>query len=334
MLAVKDLDNLAARLHGRRGRMAEGARLYGFCGLATPASLGAALFPGVGITLSSQIQRRLEEDLFNEIREISASLGGARAAFMDWLAARLQLENIKVALRRISAGASGEEASRHFSGPGPYGSGLAAAKNSSELLAALPGGPLRAAVEQAYAVYGGDGSLFFLEAAVERGYLAELLTRAAVLPSPGRNAARSLAAQEADIFHLALVSRGRFFHGLETEDLLALHIPGAVISRRRFLRMLLAPEPEAALGLAAGLAFDRKDGPAGGPEKAGWRRYARLAGKAFRGSNIDFGIAAGYAALKRLEAANLITVAEGLRLGASASELRGRVINSREGEGV
>ncbi|OGR69276.1 MAG: hypothetical protein A2081_05510 [Elusimicrobia bacterium GWC2_61_19] len=334
MLAIKDLDHLAARLHGRRARMAEGARLYGFCGLASEAALAAALFPGAGISASAGIQRRLAEDLFAEIRGIAGALAETRAAFLEWLAARLQLENIKVMIRGIYAGAPPAEIRRLSAGPGAYGRDPAGAKSAAELLAALPPGPLRNSLERAYGLYGAAGNLFFLEAAADREYFVELLARAAVLPAPDGSAARGLAAQEADIFHLALVARGKFFHGFEAKDLLALHVPGSAISRRRFSRMLTAPDPEAAFGLAAGLVFDPAEGAAGGPEKAGWRRYVRLANRAFRGSNVDFGIAAGYAALRRLEAANLITAAEGLRLGVPAAEFRARLINSREGEGV
>lgn len=339
MIAVKDLDNLAARLHGRRARMAEGTRLYELCGLGSPEALAAALFPGAGISSSPGIQRRLEEDLFIEIRGLASSVGKAQGSFLHWLAARLQAENLKVAVRRISAGAPAEEARGLIAGPPaamePYGPGLLKAKTRAELLAALPAGPLRDGLARGYGLYSGGSSLFLQEAAVDSGYLTELLARAAALPAPGRDAAADLAAQEADIFHLALVSRGRFFHGLEIKDLLGLHVPGSLISPRRFSRMLSAPDLEAARELAAGPVIDRS-GPgaaAAGLERLGWRRYARLANNAFRGSNVDFGVVAGYAALRRLEAASLTTVAEGLRLGVPAHELRGLATRIR-GRGV
>lgn len=315
--------------------MYEGAGLARLCGLPSEEALGAALFPGAGIASSAAIQRRVEEDLLAEVTALAGALEAGRAAFMRWLAARLQAENLKAAARRIFSGAPAEAALGLFAGPpaaaGPYGPGLEKAKDAAGLLAALPAGPLRGALESGYAAYGSGGNLFFLEAAVDRGYLTELLGRAAGLPAAGREAALALAAQEADIFHLALVSRGKLYYGFETENLLALHIPGTRLDRRR-LRRMLTSAPEAARELAAGLAVERAGINGPGLEKEGWLRYARLANRIFRGANVDFGAAAGYAALRRLEAVNLAVVAEGLRLGVPEAELRARLVNTLAGE--
>lgn len=79
MIEARDLDNLSARLHGRRSRLADGERLRSLCALASPAELAGALFPGSDLSLSLQVQRRLAEDFVNEARELALVLGGARA---------------------------------------------------------------------------------------------------------------------------------------------------------------------------------------------------------------------------------------------------------------
>lgn len=335
MPALKDLDYLAARLHGRRARMAEGSRLYALCGLASPEELAAALFPGAGLSSSAGIQRRLAEENFRELHALARSLNKPGAKFLAWLAARWQAENLKISVRRIAAGASPETARRLLCGPpggmGLYGAKLAGAKTPGELLAALPGGPLKDGLARAYKLYSGENSLFFLEASLDQAYLTELLALTAALPGPGRAEALDLASQEADSFHLALVTRGKFFNGFEKNELLRLHVAGAGINRRRFSRMLLAPDLEAARALAGRAAPEAGGGNA---ERAAWSRYARLANKAFRGSGADLGLVTGYAALRRLEAANLTTVAEGLRLGVPAGVLRGLLIRTSGEENV
>lgn len=325
MIGADDADHLAARLHGRRSRMAEGERLRALCALESPRELGQALFSGAGAASSTEVQARLAQDLAAELSALGAGMGGARGAFMLWLAARFQAENLKIALRALSSGSGAEEAAGLFialpAALAGYGPSLLSFETPQELAGALPAGPLRAGLERACSLYHDLSIPFFYEAEIDRAYFGELLARAAAIPGPGRAPAESLAGQELGIFLLELASRAAVYYGLGKKELLGLYVEGPALSRRKFAALL-----EAAPELA---------GPAPAElEAGGWALYARLANRAFRRAGAGFGVPAGYAALRRVEAANLATVSEGLRLGVPAGELRGLLVKTAGGDDV
>lgn len=332
MIEVRDLDNLSARLHGRRSRLADGERLRSLCALASPADLAGALFPGSKLSYSRQLQGRLAGDYVREAHELASVLGGARARLIEWAAARLQVENIKVMVRSLSAGFPPALARPLLmplpAWPGAYGPRLAEAGTPEELVEALAPGVLRDSLKRAYEHYKDGNGSFFREAALDRDYLGELLARLACLPRADRDHTAALARQEIAIFNLMLAARGRFFYGLEKKDLLPLFVPGSELNERKFSALLGAPGLSSLRALAAGLAVEAGP-PEADPsalEALAWGRYARMAARAFRGSHMGFGAVAGYLAMRRLEVSNLITVAEGLRLGVPAGELRPRLL--------
>lgn len=337
MPILRDLDSLAARLHGRRSRLAEGPRLAALCSLASPAALGALLFPGDQTLTSGGIQARLISDLAAETLWISACLGGAWGEFARWQAVRFQLENLKTALRGLSSGAARGEVLAALlplpEGMDGYGAGLADAKTPEGLLELLPPGLLRDSFAAAYPFRGETVSPFLYEAALDRDYLAELSRRCAALRGPGGELAAALCGEEAAAFNLMLAGRGRFFHGLGKADLLHLFAPGPAMDLRRFSRLLSAGAPEELRALAAGLALD--PGPSetdlSALEGLAWRRYARLAVRTLRRGHMGAAAAAAYIALRRVETADLITVAEGLRLRLEAGTIAARLIRGEEG---
>lgn len=326
-----DLDNLSARLHGRRARLAAGERLWSLCALETTGALAAALFPGPAVPGPARLQNRLAENFVHEARELADVLGGARARFVEWAAARLQVENLKVLVRALAAGFP-PAAARPLLIPLPgwpevYGP-AAEAETPDALVEALPRGVLRDSLRRAYEVYPDRSRSFFYEAALDRDYLGELKVRLAGLSAADREYTSALARQETAVFDLMLAARGRFFYGIEKEKLAGLFAPGSGIDGRRFSKMLDSGGVAALRSLASGLALE-----AGPPEPnpsaleaLAWGRYARLAARGFRGTQTGFGAVAGYLALRRLEVSNLTTVSEGLRLGAPAEELRGRML--------
>jgi len=337
MKIASDLDSLAAGLHGRRSRMADGERLRSLCSLPSHGALAAALFPGRGAATPGQVQRLLAESFIRETYELAFSLGGARGRYVEWLAARLQVENLKVMVRAFSAGLTPEAARPMLfgmpAGQEAYGPALAKARTPGQLAAALPAGALRSCLERAYAAYPENSRPFFYEAALDQCYFGELQVRLRGLRGADREYTDRLARQETAVFDLMLAARGRFFYGLEKKALLGLFAPGSNITALRFSDMLDAPGVAELRALAAGLAVQ-----AGPPEPdpaaleaLAWGRYARLAARAFRGSHMGFGAVAGYLALRRLEAANLITVSEGLRLGVPVGELYSRTLPRAEG---
>ena len=134
--------------------------------------------------------------------------------------------------------------------------------------------------------------------------------------------------QEVDRFHLRLVARGRFGYGVAPELLLPLHVAGTRIPRRRFTAMLNDATLSAAARRAVGRALDALPGEpvdAAALEVEAWHRFLRLANRAFRGGPVGLGAVVGYVGLRRVEVANLITLAEGLRAGVTAEALRARL---------
>ena len=61
-------------------------------------------------------------------------------------------------------------------------------------------------------------------------------------------------------------------------------------------------------------------------EVLAWHRYLRLARAAMRRSQLALGVVAGYAAIRRVELANLITLSEGIRAGVEPDVIRRRLI--------
>lgn len=333
MLVLKDLDNLAARLHGRRSRLADGPRLAALCALGTPATLAAAVLPAPAA--QGDLQGALIRGFIAETRQIAACLGGAWGEFARWQAARFQLENLKTALRGLRSGAARELVASALLRLPPgeaCGPGLAGAATMEALQDLLPAGFFRDSLAAALARWG-DRPPFFCEAALDRDYLAALSERSSALGGEGGELAAGLAGQEAAAFNLQLAARGRFFHNFEKKDLLPLFAPGPSMNLKTYSKLLSAGSAGELRALAAGAALDP------GPPETNlsvlealcWRRYARLAGRALRRGHMDTGAVAAYISLRRIETANLISVSEGLRLGARAGELARRLIPRAEG---
>lgn len=340
MLAIKDLDHLAARVHARRGRLYDGARLRALCALGSVAELGRTLFPGDKINAPAGLEERLVALFITETREIAACFGGDRASLLEWQAARFQLGNLKTMVRALAAGADPKEARGLLvdlpSGMEGYGKELAGIKSREDLAAALPEGIFRDSLTWAYADYPDKNAVFFIEAALERDYLAELSARAEGLGAADRENAGSLYELETAAFNQALAVRGKFFYGFENKELLRLYAPCPDRKLREFKAILAAPDLRGALTLASGgESFPNGPEPGlAGLEALFRRRYRRAALKALRGDHLGFGTVSAYLALRRLETADLITIAEGLRLGIGATELESRVLPGLEAEHV
>ena len=339
MLALRDLDALAARLHGRRSRLADGARLAALCALGSPAALAAELYPGEEFASAAGLQGRLAAGFAAEADEIAACLGGPWREYAALQAGVFRLWNLKTALRGLLAGADrGEIAAALLPlPPGPDGCGpeLAGADGPGGLAALVPAGPFRYSLTQALAGYGPDKPAFFHEAALDRDHLARLAALAAAL-GPAERSAGELCAQEAAAFNLMTAAAGRFVHGYSPEELKPLYAPGPALDARRFARLLAAASPSELRALAAGSAVDA--GPAESDlsalEALAWRRYARLAGRTLRRTHLGPGAAAAYLALRRIETLNLVSVAEGLRLRTDPAELARRLIPRAEAVNV
>jgi len=257
----------------------------------------------------------------------------------EWLLIRFQAENLKVLLRSCLAKIPFEDCQGSLLElPRDLAldtRSLTAAGSLHAFVQLLPRGAFRESLARA-ALHDAPQP-FFSEVALDRTYFQELIARTRQLSGEDREAAAALAQQEADTFHLMLVVRGRFHHGLTPGELLPLHVGGTRIPRARFADMLADTDLHAAMTRAVGRALDELPPERGTGEVAtapdaaaiealAWKRFARLANRTFRQGHVGLDAVVGYVGLRRAEVANLITLSEGLRLGVAADMLLARMI--------
>ena len=262
-LTTPNLDYLTAQLHGRRSRMAEGDRLDALCRLRNLSELTRHVWPDHDVQSVADFQRRVVEDLTREMSELVPLLNEPGARLIEWMLVR---RNVQKAIERISWEA---------------------------FAASVPAGPLRASVQDASEY---PARPFYMEAALDRGYYQELLTRAAALSREERAVVEPLLRHAATTFRNQLLARGIANYGLKPEELAPFAKVGAL--------QVSAVQDEASAA----------------------HQLVRLANRAMRRNPIGFGAVIGYVTLRQIEIANLITISEGLRLGLLAEMIRERMI--------
>lgn len=340
---TKELDYLAARLHGRRSRLAEAKRLEALCRIRTIPELARTVYPDTEFRAASAFQRRLVQDLARELSEFPGHLASPGSHLLAWMLVRFQVENLKVLIRGLVT-RTPLEILREYLIVLPKDltidtSALASAESLETFAELLPKGTLRNNMKEATIIYSDQSQPFFFEAALDRGYFQELLARAEELSDMDKEAVKAMVLQEVDIFHLMLVVRGRFHYGLKPESLLPLHVRGTRVSGERFHAMLTDPDLLTAAGRPVGYALDALPSEPRGSSEASaivdpaaleafaWKRFLRLANRAFRLSHMGLGAVVGYAGIRRVEVANLITLSEGIRTGMAAEAIHRRLIS-------
>lgn len=337
-LPPNDLDYLGAAAHGRRSRMAEGARLDAWSRLQRLGDLGGAICPGVALRSAADLQRHLTQELVRELFDFAAAAGPPRASLLHWLLVRFELENLKVLARGLAGNLPVRQLEQHLLTL-PWQSArrvrtLRSVRSVDELFDQLPAGLPCAWLVKTWKATRGLPQPFYFEALLDSGYYRELLARQASLGAHDREIIAPLLSQEVDIFHLMLALRGNFHYGLAPERLLPLHVPGTGLCRRRFAAIAGAGDLATAAGFAVGVALDAL--PVDGTpsdltavEALAWARFLRLAGRAFRQGHMGLGELVAYAGLRRIEVANLITLSEGIRAQLPVADIQARLIPAR-----
>jgi vacuolar-type H+-ATPase subunit C/Vma6 len=344
---VNDLDYLAARIHGRRGRVAEAERLDALCRLRTIPELTGAVFPDTKLRTSAEFQRWTVEDSIAELFHSLRYLDETGGDLLAWMLVRFQVENLKVLLRGFLDHAPIEVLREHLlSLPTDLAldvDQLLAAETLERFVDRLPREMPRKALRVVLDHYSGPLRPFFLEAALDQGYLQELLARAGRLSDEDKEVVAPIIEQEVNMFLLMFAVRGRFGYGLTPELLLPLHIRSRGIPIGRFNAMLAAPDLRTAAAFAVDRVIDalppeREAGETMGTldaaelEALTWKRFLRLANRAFRRSHMGLGAIIGYAVIRRVEVANLISLSEGIRAGIAPESIRARMIPRHDEE--
>jgi vacuolar-type H+-ATPase subunit C/Vma6 len=345
---ARDLDFLAARLHGRRSRLAEGDHLDALCRVRSLGDLARAICPEIAMPRAADMQQRLVEDLLGELSEVLAQIPAAPARLVAWLRVRFRVENLKVAARGFAT-RTPPRVLEEYVVPLPADlaadlSPLATAPDVDAFVEALPEGAFPGGAEPILEAYRAMPRPFFLEAALDQAYFAELLARTARLPGRDRRGVGPIVEQEVDIYHLALVARGRFRYGLEPDVLVPLHVPGTALDRDVFTAMLAAPELSEAAVRLVGRVVDRlprapreegvsPEAYAESLESLAWSRYLRCANLVFRRHHMGLAAVVAYTAIRRIEVANLISLSEGIRAGLGVDAIRARLVPYSAEEG-
>lgn len=332
---LHDLDYLAARLHGRRGGMAEAERLDALCHIRTVNELARQLFPQTQIASSRELQRHLIQQTLAELSELAATLKGPGGAMLQWLRVRYQMENLKVMTRGVVNQLPPEQVVPDLITLPPdlvlpleYQKPAEGDDPLELLLAMTPAGPLLDGIMPLERWFRERPRPFLLELALDRAYLAELLRLASALPPEDATAIRPLLRHEADGFNLQLALRGAHHYRLPLELLLALYLPGASWNSATFEQLLQMADETALIAAATPLLGKGQRPPksAAGFEVRYRERWLQLANLHFRQRHMRLGAVIAFATLRRIELANLITLSEGLRLGIDAASLRHHLI--------
>jgi vacuolar-type H+-ATPase subunit C/Vma6 len=329
-----DWDFLGARLHARRARMCDARRLFALCDLRSLPALAAELGLDRNLTTARALERHLLRELSLEALAFVSKCQDKAAHLARWMLERHPLELLKTALRHQGAGNDKVRLRELlFELPGmPALDALVAASSPEEIVALVGDKTLQYILKQALARHRPD-ALFLFESALGQGYYQELLARARRLEGDA-GCLFALMAHETDSFHLMLVARGRFEAGLPAEALRPMHVAGTVLSRTCYHAMLASPDLPAAVRLARDQVVDLRDvnleeGPDPLAVTIERRRRAghfELARRLFGRSDMGPGLLVAYLALRRIEVANLVAIAEGIRLGVPADLLRPRLV--------
>lgn len=323
-----EMNFLAAMLHGRRSRLAEKERLDPLCRIRSIEELGRVLYPQDTYASAIELQRRMVRDYFEEFARLAGGAEERPQGLLTWLPVRMQVENLKVVVRGWTSHTPLEEIQNHLVPlPGKFAvdaQQLLTSESADVFVAGLPNHRLRMGAERLSDLCKEPPGSFFFEAVLDHAYLQELATRAEELDGDDAQVARVAIHQEIDLFHLMLAVRGRWIYDLKPESLLRLHVSGSKLSSGRFRTWLTAASLEETAALAVGTALDEV--PASGEpadiETQAWNRLLRLANRAFRQGHMSMGAVVGYAVIRRIELANLITLCEGIRAGMPPAELR------------
>jgi vacuolar-type H+-ATPase subunit C/Vma6 len=334
--ATNDLDYLAARLHARRSRMAEGDRLDELCQIRTIPELSRTCRLETDYQSASEFQRRLSRDLVWELGGCLKHVGGAGGEVFGWMLARFQVENMKTLVRGFVNQMPPEILREHLV-PLPEAlalnvQALTTARSLEEFVGLLPAGTPRQRLGEAVAAQR-DPPPFHLEAALDRGYFQELLAKTRRLSDEDTAVVRPMVLQEANFFQFMLAVRGRFHFELPADALLPFRLG---IFDGWFKTLLAAPDLLTAAKAGVGIVFDELPAEPGfgeaDLEALAWKRFLRLANGAFRRDHMGLGAAIGYAGLRRMETASLITLSEGIRNGLAAGAIRARLIPRKDTE--
>ena len=333
-----DLDYLAARLHGRRSRMAEAERLDRLCRIRSLPEFVRTVFFESELKDAAAFQRHAVLELVRELSGLIAYVPEPGASLLDWALVRFQVENIKVLMRICITKAPVVDLQRYIV-PLPEdlmldAKEMAAAESIEGFVGLIPRGLLRDHLKRspgtrerlwaALLLRSGPGpGLFPGIDGEDRGTLwgrsgmrqgNDLPGSGYLPPDAGGPGKIPVWLDAGDAAAHCMWAGTRIPLTLFAEMLSDVDLPTTVA------RVLGRALDQAPFGSESGDASQPKVVDGAAVERLAWKRFLRLSNLAFRRSHMGLGAIVGYWGLRRVETANLITISEGIEKGTEAAD--------------
>lgn len=330
-----DIHFIVAKVRAMRSALYEGDLLSGLLRHRTLSELAQQLCPQEAFASHTALERRLVERYAESLALLWRYLDERRGRLFATLAVRLQIENLKVVLRgQLSGRTIPPEALPVIPLPEVFrwtDFDPSRLGNVHEILDAIPEAALRQSAGEALVLFTETPIPLYLEAGLDRGYLRLLVEAVKPLAGEDRAEVEPLLRLEIDMHNLMFVLRARVNHRFEpgvVADLAAAGTAGAKpapwvaqAAEGQTVREIVAQAPR-------GLRRALTDVPAELPdiERRLWQRYYGMASRLYYQSFFSIGCPYAFAAIKRMELANLITVVEAVRYGLPIEETLNRLL--------
>jgi vacuolar-type H+-ATPase subunit C/Vma6 len=332
-----DLDFVIAKTRAMHSALYEGDRLNVLLRHRTLPDLANELFPMETFASHMALERRLVEAFAESLARMWRYFGPPRDRLFTILAVRLQVENVKVLLRSYLSGRRGAaENLPVIPLPEPFDwpsfDVTVRLSNARDILDQIPEPLLRRAASEAFVLFTDNPVPLYLEAGLDQGWMRLLIEAWSELNANDREVLAPLVDLESDIHNLMFVLRARVNYQLDRGMVVRLaagntgHPSGpeawvAEAAEGDSVREVLARAP---------LRYRRvlADVPPELPnlERRLWRLYYGTANRLYFRTFFSIGCPYAFAAVKRMELANLITVVEAIRYGMTIEQTLGRFL--------
>jgi len=333
---MSNLDFIAAKVRGMRGKLYENDALRRLCQQPNIEELAAHLAPDQPIGSTIALQRFLTTQHVADLYRVHILLDGWHKQISLWMLRRYQVENLKVLLRCWNSEADSQTHTAFTAQlPDPLAlptDQLMAASSLEELLHRIPIPQLSQGALRGLGDFEESGRLFYVEAGIDQAYLTELLRLADTASGPGAQHTAKLVRLELDIYNVMLVLRAVFNYSLNFNKLRTLFAPlGPRIGLDTLENLRSATDADHAAQLIPATLIGRRSGPLTGDdaETTMWNVLYRTANRLYYASILDFGTVAAFYYIKRTELANLIKISELIRYGLPADLIPRQLIASQ-----